>query len=47
MSQNRQSARDRDEAEHDYAVNREALAILLRLESEQARMNLRLEQSGR
>ena len=28
MSQNRQAARDRDEAEHDYEVNREAFAAL-------------------
>lgn len=32
MSQNRQAAKDRDEAEHDYEVNREALERLLRLE---------------
>jgi uncharacterized membrane protein len=32
MSQNRQAAKDRDEAEHDYAVNREALDRLERLE---------------
>jgi uncharacterized membrane protein len=32
MSQNRQAAKDRDEAEHDYAVNQEALARLKRLE---------------
>jgi uncharacterized membrane protein len=32
MSQNRQAAKDRDEAEHDYAVNREALDRLGRLE---------------
>ena len=38
MSQNRQSARDRDEAEHDYDVNREALGILRRLEAEQSRV---------
>lgn len=28
MSQNRQAARDRDEAEHDYDVNKEALELL-------------------
>jgi uncharacterized membrane protein len=38
MSQNRQSARDRDEAEHDYEVNREALERLARLEEEQGRI---------
>lgn len=32
MSQNRQAAKDRDEAEHDYEVNREALERLRRLE---------------
>lgn len=32
MSQNRQAAKDRDEAEHDYEVNREALERLQRLE---------------
>ncbi|MGH2683033.1 MAG: DUF1003 domain-containing protein [Actinomycetota bacterium] len=32
MSQNRQTAKDRDEAEHDYDVNREALDRLKRLE---------------
>jgi uncharacterized membrane protein len=32
MSQNRQAAKDRDEAEHDYGVNREALERLTRLE---------------
>jgi uncharacterized membrane protein len=32
MSQNRQAAKDRDEAEHDYDVNREALERLKRLE---------------
>jgi uncharacterized membrane protein len=35
MSQNRQQARDRDEAEHDYAVNQEALDLLKRLASQQ------------
>ena len=38
MSQNRQAARDRDQAEHDYKVNREALDILRRLEAAQTRM---------
>jgi uncharacterized membrane protein len=32
MSQNRQAAKDRDEAEHDYHVNQEALERLKRLE---------------
>jgi uncharacterized membrane protein len=32
MSQNRAAAKDRDEAEHDYDVNREALERLTRLE---------------
>jgi uncharacterized membrane protein len=35
MSQNRQAAKDRDEAEHDYDVNRDALARLTRLETGQ------------
>ena len=39
MSQNRQSAKDRDEAEHDYAVNREALDRLERLEQGIARLD--------
>jgi uncharacterized membrane protein len=38
MSQNRQAARDRDEAEHDYDVNREALLRLGKLEEQQARI---------
>ena len=45
MSQNRQAARDRDEAEHDYSVNREALDILRRVEAEQTRLKDLLEQS--
>ena len=43
MSQNRQSARDRDEAEHDYEVNREAFAALKKLQQEQARLRELLE----
>lgn len=43
MSQNRQSARDRDEAEHDYGVNREALDILKRLEEGHAQITRLLE----
>jgi uncharacterized membrane protein len=38
MSQNRQAAKDRDEAEHDYEVNREALERLARLEEQQAQI---------
>lgn len=38
MSQNRQAAKDRDEAEHDYQVNREALERLERLEEQQAQI---------
>ncbi len=44
MSQNRQSARDRDEAEHDYEVNREALAMLQSIRETQARFQTMLEQ---
>jgi uncharacterized membrane protein len=36
MSQNRQAARDRDEAEHDYEINREAFATLHRIQEGQA-----------
>ncbi|HYN36682.1 MAG TPA: DUF1003 domain-containing protein [Actinomycetota bacterium] len=43
MSQNRQAARDRDEAEQDYRVNREARDILRRLEEEQKRVKDLLE----
>jgi uncharacterized membrane protein len=39
MSQNRQTAKDRDEAEHDYEVNRDALERLARLEEQQARIH--------
>ncbi len=38
MSQNRQAAKDRDEAEHDYEVNREALERLQRLEEQQTQI---------
>jgi uncharacterized membrane protein len=38
MSQNRQAAKDRDEAEHDYEVNRESLDRLQRLEESQRRV---------
>jgi uncharacterized membrane protein len=45
MSQNRQAARDRDEAEHDYQVNRDALELLKHLQSEQIRLRLMLERT--
>ncbi|MDQ4005572.1 MAG: DUF1003 domain-containing protein [Actinomycetota bacterium] len=45
MSQNRQSAKDRDAAEHDYEVNQEALDRLKRLEETQRRILERLEQT--
>ena len=38
MSQNREAARDRDEAEHDYDVNEEALEILKEVREEQRRL---------
>ena len=38
MSQNRQAAKDRDEAEHDYRVNDETLDRLKRLERSHAEM---------
>lgn len=38
LLQNRQAARDRDEAEHDYEINREALALLKQLNEEQAKL---------
>jgi uncharacterized membrane protein len=38
MSQNRQAARDRDEAEHDYEVNREALDLLRQVREEQTKL---------
>ncbi len=38
MSQNREAARDRDEAEHDYEVNREALELLRGLLADQSEM---------
>jgi uncharacterized membrane protein len=47
MSQNRQAAKDRDEAEHDYEVNREALDRLKRLEERQARLEDLLQRPGR
>ena len=38
MSQNRQAAKDRDEAEHDYRINEETLDRLKRLEESHAEM---------
>jgi uncharacterized membrane protein len=38
MSQNRQTARDRDEAEHDYEINREAFAALQNIQETQAEL---------
>ena len=46
MSQNRQAARDRDEAEHDYEVNRRALELLERLVEEQGRLRDGLARLG-
>ena len=43
MSQNRQTARGRDEAEHDYGVDRKALDVLKRLEEDQGRLKDLLE----
>jgi uncharacterized membrane protein len=43
MSQNRQAAKDRDEAEHDYRVNQEALERLKRLEETNEAIVERLE----
>ena len=43
MSQNRQSAKDRDEAEHDYEIDRTALKQLERLEAQQVRILYLLE----
>ncbi len=44
MSQNREAARDRDEAEHDYDVNREALKLLRDVVAEQQEVKRRLDQ---
>jgi uncharacterized membrane protein len=38
MSQNREAAHDRDQAEHDYAVNKEALKLLKEVREEQTRL---------
>jgi uncharacterized membrane protein len=46
MSQNRQTAKDRDAAEHDYEVNQEALDRLKRLEDTQRQILARLERTG-
>ncbi len=46
MSQNRQSAKDRDAAEHDYRVNEEALERLRQLERSQQEMLDRLRELG-
>ncbi len=46
MSQNRQAAKDRDEAEHDYQVNRTALEGLERIEKQLASIERRLEHGG-
>jgi uncharacterized membrane protein len=47
MSQNRQAAKDRDEAEHDYKVNRESLDRLEQLEKNQRRALELLESLSR
>jgi uncharacterized membrane protein len=46
MSQNRQAARDRDEAEHDYRVNRDALDLLRRLTKEQSELRALVDGRG-
>jgi uncharacterized membrane protein len=46
MSQNRQSARDRDEAEHDYKVNRDALEILRRIQKDQRQLEALLNEGA-
>jgi uncharacterized membrane protein len=46
MSQNRQTAKDRDEAEHDYKVDREALERLGRLEEGMNRVEQLLARSS-
>jgi uncharacterized membrane protein len=43
MSQNRQAAKDRDEAEHDYDVDQEALDRLKRIEARTEELIRRLE----
>jgi uncharacterized membrane protein len=44
MSQNRQTARDRDEAEHDYEINREAFAVLQKIQDAQSELKELLAQ---
>ena len=46
MSQNRQSAKDRDEAEHDYEVDRTALEHLDRIDERLARIEAALNARG-
>lgn len=43
MSQNRQSAKDRDEAEHDYSIDQETLDRLKRLEARTEELLRRLD----
>jgi uncharacterized membrane protein len=43
MSQNRQAAKDRDEAEHDYSIDQETLERLKRLESRTEELLHKLE----
>ena len=47
MSQNRQAARDRDAAEHDYDVNEQALILLRRLAEEQQELRKAVAAIGR
>lgn len=47
MSQNRQAAKDRDEAEHDYDVNRDTLRLLQRLDERQSRVEAAVDALGR
>jgi uncharacterized membrane protein len=46
MSQNRQAARDRDEAEHDHEVNRDAIEILRRIQKDQRHLEELLQEGG-
>jgi uncharacterized membrane protein len=46
MSQNRQSAKDRDEAEHDYKINQETFERLKRLEASQQTLLEELRRRG-
>jgi uncharacterized membrane protein len=43
MSQNRQAAKDRDEAEHDYSIDQETLDRLKRLEARTEELLHKLE----